>query len=398
MLLLEAFGMIFGNIVAMATLLSFFTLTYLPQTVGAAAGFSLPTAEYEALYDLFSSTDGENWAFVTPSSPFNGYPWEFIVPPQNPCSSTMPWQGIICSSTCQTKPCNILEISLENFDMYGVLPSSIGNFSALQVLDLSGNELFGEIPKTIGNLKFLTSLAFNLNTFTGTIPYSIGLSSTLAGLDLSDNLLTGFIPSSLFQNATQLQQFYAFENHLSGSLPATSTSTASLTSSPLRNIVLYANRLTGFIPSSWGDDMKFLQMLRLSQNRLIGNIPDTFMRLSRLQVLDLSENGLTGTLLDSLSAVTSLQQLYFFVNFLTGTIPESWGSLTSLQYLELSFNHLNGTITSSLSALNKLSVLDLMVNELTGTLSSNLTELQRLNSMSLSYNHFARFLLHGVNC
>ncbi len=99
---------------------------YYPTT---NSSFSLPLSEYNALYDLYVSTDGDGWTWKQPYSLY-GYPWNltsysnfiddnyydssyspFQLPSTtmitNPCSSTTPWQGIQCTSDCSNSPCHI---------------------------------------------------------------------------------------------------------------------------------------------------------------------------------------------------------------------------------------------------------------------------------------------------
>ncbi|KAL2965461.1 hypothetical protein AAZX31_16G062200 [Glycine max] len=69
----------------------------------------------------------------------------------------------------------------------------------LKSIDLSCNNLIGEIPKEIGYLVGLVSLNLSRNNLSGEIPYEIGNLSSLDSLDLSRNHFTGRIPSSLTQ-------------------------------------------------------------------------------------------------------------------------------------------------------------------------------------------------------
>ncbi|KAF7145109.1 hypothetical protein RHSIM_Rhsim04G0048500 [Rhododendron simsii] len=81
---------------------------------------------------------------------------------------------------------NLENVMLENGQFGGVLPDSVGNLStSVYYLALDINQLYGSIPSTIGNLVNLEVLALNDNLFTGPIPGSIGLSEliSLAGLD-----------------------------------------------------------------------------------------------------------------------------------------------------------------------------------------------------------------------
>ncbi|KAG5551676.1 hypothetical protein RHGRI_009930 [Rhododendron griersonianum] len=72
--------------------------------------------------------------------------------------------------------CSHLEVvNLEKGLFGGVLPDYVGNLStSVSFLALDRNQLYGSIPSTIGNLVNLQTLALNDNLFTGPIPASIG--------------------------------------------------------------------------------------------------------------------------------------------------------------------------------------------------------------------------------
>jgi hypothetical protein len=79
---------------------------------------SLPKSEMLALQDLYTATGGESWTWLKPSAVF-GYPWDFSSN-QNPCSATIPWQGIQCSSTCVLSSCHVISISLSSRHLIGM--------------------------------------------------------------------------------------------------------------------------------------------------------------------------------------------------------------------------------------------------------------------------------------
>ena len=63
-----------------------------------------------------------------------------------------------------------------------------------------------------------------------------------------------------------------------------------------------------------------------------------------LQVLDLSNNQLVGTIPETLYQLTNLRTLYLFQNHLGGTVSTQLGRLEHLEILHLSHNHLVGTL------------------------------------------------------
>ena len=52
----------------------------------------------------------------------------------------------------------------------GTISNSVGEFTTLQTLDMSGNSLTGTIPNGIGSLLTLTSLSLSNNQCSGTLP------------------------------------------------------------------------------------------------------------------------------------------------------------------------------------------------------------------------------------
>lgn len=89
----------------------------------------------------------------------------------------------------------------------GSIPSSIGNLTNLELLDLSHNELSGRIPSSIGNLENLQLLDLSNNQLSGEIPGSTADLSSLLGLDLRHNFLGDAVESEEWiQVRQQLEQ------------------------------------------------------------------------------------------------------------------------------------------------------------------------------------------------
>jgi Leucine-rich repeat (LRR) protein len=379
-------------------------LALLPFLSLSLSEYSLPKNEYNALYDLFNSTNGKDWKWRLPFSAANGYEWRFVTPPENPCSPTHPWQGVTCTSTCGSDSCNILQLELFDHNLNGSLPSSMGDLVSLSKLHLNSNQLIGTIPESLGNLSAITDLYLGKNQLTGTVPASLGNLRVLEELYLFKNQLTGMIPESLANLGSSLLYLDLDTNQLTGTIPAALGSLNSLLFldldtnqltgtippslgylSTLQQLVLYRNQLTGTIPTLLGN-WSALVSFDLFQNQLTGTIPESLGNLRVLHYLSLYENQLTGTIPAAFGNLSALKILYLSQNQLTGTIPHELGNMSSLVSLDLDQNLVTGAIPASLGNLSTLKFLELYQNQLTGTIPASLGNLQSLLYLYLNQN------------
>jgi len=354
---------------------------------------SITTVERNALVDLYTSTNGDNWTSNN---------WK--TPPLHTDDFSMPgteesWNGV------DVERDQVTSISLINNNLTGTLPSSIGNLKNLQTLSLYSNKITGTLPSSIGNLKNLQTLSLYSNTlsgtlpselgeltnlstlficcneFTGSIPEKLGNLTNLKRLHLQDNKLSGTIPDSL-ADLLNLEEFYLEGNELTGSIPSQLGSLINL-----KELRLYYNTLTGPIPSQFGD-LESLTTLELGHNQLTGSIPQELANLSSLQNLSLQYNELTGTIPSDFGSLSSLSILDLANNTLTGTIPSTLGNLTNLVYLSIESNQLTGSIPAAMGNLFSLEDLSFSDNELSGTIPEELGYLTQLTSLGLSENNF----------
>ncbi len=154
----------------------------------------LPQSECHALVHLYNSTDGKNWKNHAGWNRIDGEPeidgeqeeaeseedisWEFPYfenigqqlkhyfgsTPDTPKAAKIPkapcdWYGITCENG------QITQIQLEDNQLKGSLPESIGNLGKLRSLDLSGNNLTGPIPESLFKLDQLEDLYVSNNQF-----------------------------------------------------------------------------------------------------------------------------------------------------------------------------------------------------------------------------------------
>ncbi|KAG5149901.1 hypothetical protein JHK82_016782 [Glycine max] len=204
---------------------------------------------------------------------------------------------------------------------------------------------------------------------------------------------------------------------LSGPFPAVLCRIASLTT-----LNLASNLINSTLSAVNFAACRNLVFLDLSQNNLVGPIPDSLAGIATLQHLDLSGNNFSGEIPASLAALPCLKTLNLVNNLLTGTIPSSLGNLTSLKHLQLAYNpfspsripsqlgnlrnletlflagcNLVGRIPDTLSNLSHLTNIDFSQNGITGHIPQWLTRLKRVNQIELFKNKLSGELPKGMS-
>ncbi|XP_068648759.1 leucine-rich repeat receptor-like serine/threonine-protein kinase BAM1 [Aristolochia californica] len=116
------------------------------------------------------------------------------------------------------RPTKLGELNLSNNLFSGSLPSSVSNFSSLQILLLSQNQFTSQLPPSIGELHQILKLDLSRNGFSEQIPPEISNCSHLTYLDLSQNNFSGPIPPEISQIRI-LNYLNLSHNQLNQSIP-----------------------------------------------------------------------------------------------------------------------------------------------------------------------------------
>lgn len=252
-------------------------------------------------------------------------------------------------------------VIMDNNNFGGRLPETLVNLSTnLAYLTLGSNQIYGEIPSGIGNLVKIVFLSMQINRISGRIPPSIGKLQGLVRLYLDRNQLTGNLPSSI-GNLTLLTDLSLGSNFFQGEIPPSLGMLQAVAF-----IDVGENNLTGPIPTEIFGLSSLSVVLDLSRNNFIRGLPSEVGNLSNLGALDMSENRLSGKIPVTLGTCIRLEQLYMQGNNFQGSIPLSLSSLKALHVLDLSQNNFSGKIPSFLEKLDLLQVLNLSYNNFKG--------------------------------
>ncbi|KAM0923261.1 hypothetical protein ACQ4PT_005584 [Festuca glaucescens] len=320
--------------------------------------------------------------------------------PAAPDEGCCAWPGVLCSGA------SVVGVVLPNRTLRGEVSASLTDLTALRVLNLSGNALRGALPAGILRLSFLEALDVSSNALAGTLTsLSISLPS-IRVFNVSYNAFSGALP--VLPGGANLTAYDASGNGFSGPVDAA----AVCASSP------------------------GLQVLRLSMNRLSGDLPAGFAQCRSLTELSLDENGITGALPDDLFAATSLRdprpphQLSLRRdlpgapqshrpralgaqqpaqrqppghslalrqpprpnlrnNTLAGAIGLDFRAVNRLVYLDLGANRFTGPIPASLPECAGMTALNLGRNRLTGEIPPSFTAFRSISFLSLTGNGFS---------
>uniref|UniRef100_A0A804KMK7 Leucine-rich repeat-containing N-terminal plant-type domain-containing protein n=1 Tax=Musa acuminata subsp. malaccensis TaxID=214687 RepID=A0A804KMK7_MUSAM len=310
---------------------------------------------------------------------------------------------------------NLQNLDVSSNHLTRLVPGTLSKLCNLTLIFLSYNNIGGELSDLIDDLSDCNGerdlyLFVNDNSLSGIVPSSMGQLSTLQVLDLSSNLLEGNITEEHFSKLTDLTQLDISYNSLNVILPndwlppfnAYSIIMSSChlgtkfpawiqTQTYLEDLSLSGVGLSGNLPTWFPDILKGRGIrIDLSNNSLDGPIPLSFANTSNLAILSLSHNNINGSFPSFFCNLNSLQVLDLSNNNLSGKIPKCYKSFpTSLQSLHLNHNNLSGRFPSFLKHCEQLVTLDLGENNLFDEIPTWVGEnLLSLRVLSLKSNLF----------
>jgi len=330
--------------------------------------------ERSSLEAIYNKTDGQNWT--------NSAGW------MNETVDHCQWYGITCNSDR-----NVTNIDLRDNNLAGQFPVytrdelygepipeswwmntkyGLANLYNLKTIDLADNKLTGAIDyRPLYNLHSLTHFDVSENQFSGEIDALV--TPSLTYVDFSNNRFTSVSRFEKYKGSFQTLRFCDVSNNF---IQDNATDLLKNIPSNIEQFFASNNRINGNLPESFNVLPK-LRHFDMSSNALSGSLPESFNVLPELRHFDISSNALSGSLPGFADSILSLQQLDLSnqTNGFTGSIPEDLWRFQSLRILNLAGNKLTGTIPPTIGDMAVLEEFDLSNNRLVNAIPSELGQL-----------------------
>jgi len=275
--------------------------------------------------------------------------------------------------------CGVSSVSLDSCSLTGQLPKALLNLRHLEELFLLHNDLNGPIPDWIGELDHLQYLMLDGNMFSGIIPESLGNLSSLTHLSLGSNEFTGVMSERNFAKMSKLKSLdiqssppliFDFDSHW---IP------------PFQLEELWLLFSGPHLPA-WLYTQRSIQSLFIHESSF--HAPDKFWNfVSRVPEINLEYNSIVGNLSNIWlnSTVVCLSS-----NGLKGSLPRL---SSNAAVVRLSNNSLSGSISpllcdhTMLNGKSNLVYLDISLNHLSGGLTNCWEKWKSLIHVNLGGNN-----------
>ncbi|MEX0720964.1 MAG: T9SS type A sorting domain-containing protein [Balneolaceae bacterium] len=291
----------------------------------------------------------------------------------------------------------LIRFQIHNTNRTGSLSPAIAQMEALEQFIIGGpGDTIGDGESTadIPNMSFAPSLrriSFYGGGWSGPIPDWIGDVAALEDVHFQDMDITGTIPNNL-ADSDAIVSIHLEDLNIEGGLPDAWSTAQSLQEI---SIIDNENMEIGAIPS-WLGQLSNLEILRLADAGLTGEIPTNFINIGS-QVLNLRDNpDLTGEVPGAFSTRTSFTELELSRTGLTfpdNVIPSWIANNRNLSYLGLGGLGLEGQIPDYFGNDNvmrvNLNVLALDDNNLSGEIPASLGNTLQLDSLNLANNNLS---------
>ncbi|XP_052484393.1 receptor-like protein 35 [Gossypium raimondii] len=298
----------------------------------------------------------------------------------------------------------LFDLDLSNNHIHGVVPNWLWK-SSLSSLHLSFNviDFPKQLPLNDANFSFpmLTELYLRSCNISAFLEF-LKSQENLEELDLSNNKISGAIPNRVWKKS--LRYLFLANNHLSSldQLLPNQSSTSSQTSltrpicnlSQLRNFNASHNNLSGTIPN-WLGKMTDLYLLDLQgnnfsriENILEGKFPRSLAECTQLEVLDVGNNKMNDTFPFWLEKLPYLTVLILRENRFYGQIKhfKHKSVFPTLDVLDIASNQFSGELSIDFLQPTRLRSLKIGGNKLEGKLSRSLANCKALEVLDLGNN------------
>jgi hypothetical protein len=282
-----------------------------------------------------------------------------------------------------------LSSSLVNLDLsYNQITGQLNLtlFSSLEALYLRNNKLEGTIPETyLSNLSKLVALDLSFNSLS--LKFSV---YWVPPFQLDILFLQNCTLGPHFPNWLQSQHNISILAISSAGISDTIPLWFWALLPRVSYLNISHNNIRGTLPDlsimSLSNDFDS-EVIDMSYNNLTGPIPKLPVNIV---ALDLSQNMFTGSL--SFLCTTSYENILSIRlsdNRLSGELPDCWINVHKLRELNLANNCLSGKLPASIGLLNEVKILQLRSNSLSGELPSLLMNCSELLLLDLSENEFS---------